>query len=272
MLDESCYLFAAPKFRSSSWKTAASIGGGQVRTIKLIIEYDGTGYAGWQVQPNGLAVQQVMEEGLARLVKHPVKLFSSGRTDAGVHARGMVAAFRTETAIPVQAFRDGLNAFLPPDIAVRHAAEASADFDPRRDAKGKHYRYTILRAPCRAPLARLFAWHLRKPLDLERMRQAAALFVGEHDFASFRTSGCAAKTTVRRIDAVEVGQEGEFIHVDVQGSGFLRNMVRIMVGTLVEVGSGRLAPERVRQCLEEPGCSAGPTAPPHGLCLVEVYY
>lgn len=243
-----------------------------MRTVKLIVEYDGTGYAGWQVQPNGLAVQQVMEEGLARLVKHPVRLFSSGRTDAGVHARGMVAAFRTETTIPVQAFRDGLNAFLPPDIAVRHAVDVPADFDPRRDARGKHYRYTILHAACRAPLARLYAWHLRKPLDLERMGQAASLFVGEHDFAAFRTAGCAAKTTVRRIDSVEVGRDGEYIRIDVQGSGFLRNMVRIMVGTLVEVGSGRLAPERIRQCLEEPGCSAGPTAPPHGLCLMEVYY
>jgi tRNA pseudouridine38-40 synthase len=184
----------------------------------------------------------------------------------------MVAVFRTETGIPVQAFRDGLNAFLPPDIAVRHAVEVPAEFDPRRDAKGKHYRYTILHAPCRAPLARLYAWHLRKPLDLERMRQAAAFFVGEHDFASFRTSGCAAKTTVRRIDAVEVCREGEYLHVDVHGSGFLRNMVRIMVGTLVEAGSGRIPPDRVRQCLEEPGCSAGPTAPPHGLCLMKVYY
>ncbi len=243
-----------------------------VRTIRLIVEYDGTNYAGWQVQPNGLAIQQVMEEALARLVKHPVRLFSSGRTDAGVHARGMVATFRTETAIPVRAFRDGLNAFLPPDIAVRDADEVMAVFDPRRDARGKHYRYTVLNSPCRMPLARLYAWHLRKPLDLDLMRQAAAFFVGEHDFAAFRTAGCAAKTTVRRVDAVEVSLVDEFVRIDVHGSGFLRNMVRIMVGTLVEVGYGHFPPERVRQCLAVPGCSAGPTAPPQGLCLMEVYY
>jgi tRNA pseudouridine38-40 synthase len=243
-----------------------------VRTIKLIVEYDGTNYAGWQVQPNGLAIQQLLEEGLARLVKHPVRLSSSGRTDAGVHARGMVAAFSTETAVPVRAFRDGLNALLPPDIAVLQAVEAALEFNPRRDAIGKQYRYTILAAQCRSPLARLYAWHLRKPLDLARMRQAAALFVGEHDFAAFRTTGCAAKTTVRRITALEIVREGAFIHVDVYGTGFLRNMVRIMVGTLVEVGAGRFEPDRVSRCLGERGCAAGPTAPAHGLCLMEVYY
>ncbi len=242
-----------------------------MRTIKLIVEYDGTNYAGWQVQPNGLAIQQVLEEGVARLVKHPVRLSSSGRTDAGVHARGMVAAFGTETAVPVKAFRDGLNALLPPDIAVRQAVEVAAEFNPRRDAIGKQYRYTILAAQCRSPLTRLYAWHLRKPLDLARMRQAAALFVGEHDFAAFRTAGCAAKTTVRRITALEIVQEGAFIRVDVYGTGFLRNMVRIMVGTLVAVGAGRFEPERISRCLEE-GCAAGPTAPAHGLCLMEVYY
>ena len=243
-----------------------------MRTIKLTIEYDVTNYAGWQFQPNGLAIQQVLEEGLERLVKHPVRLSSSGRTDAGVHARGMVAAFSTETAIPVQAFRDGLNALLPPDIAVRQAIEVAAEFNPRRDATGKHYRYTIFTARCRSPLARLYAWHLRQPLDLVRMRQAAALFVGEHDFAAFRTSGCAAKTTVRRIDALKIVLEGEFIHVDVYGTGFLRNMVRIMVGTLVGVGAGRFEPDRVSRCLDERDCAAGPTAPAHGLCLMEVYY
>ena len=243
----------------------------QVRTIKLIVEYDGTKYAGWQVQPNGLAIQQVLEESLALLLKHPVRLSSSGRTDAGVHARGMVAAFATETAVPVQAFCDGLNSLLPPDIAVRRADEVGTGFDPRRDAIGKHYRYSIQATRCRSPLARLYVWHLRRSLDLGRMRQAAALFAGEHDFAAFRTTGCAARTTVRRIDAVEIVPSGEFVHIDVRGSGFLRNMVRIMVGTLVEVGLGRLEPGHVTRCLE--GCAvAGPTAPANGLCLMEVYY
>lgn len=244
-----------------------------MRTIKLTIEYDGTGYAGWQVQPNALAVQQVMEEALASLLKEPVRLHSSGRTDAGVHARGMVAAFATEKALPLRAFVDGLNALLPPDIAVKEAEEASSGFNPRFDASGKHYRYTIHRGVRRSPLGRLYAWHNWSLLDLDAMREAARHMVGEHDFASFRTAGCAARTTIRRIDSLELTEEGEFLFLDVRGSGFLRNMVRIMVGTLVEVGRGKRAPQDVALLLQRPGVfSAGPTAPPQGLCLMEVYY
>ncbi|HEX9022266.1 MAG TPA: tRNA pseudouridine(38-40) synthase TruA [Geobacteraceae bacterium] len=244
-----------------------------MRTIKLTIEYDGTNYAGWQIQANGVAIQQVMEEALAKILGSPARLYSSGRTDAGVHARGMVAAFRTARDIPLSAFSDGLNAYLPHDIAVREAEEAPPDFDPRRDAKGKHYRYTILNTPRRSPMERLYAWHLRGRLDLDAMREAAAHMVGEKDFAAFRTTGCAARTTVRNVFSVDIAREGEFMRIDVKGSGFLRNMVRIMVGTLVEVGSGR------RQAAALPaffngknGATAGMTAPPHGLCLVEVYY
>lgn len=244
-----------------------------MRNIKLIIEYDGTNYAGWQVQPNGLAIQQVVEEALAKLIGAPVRLYSSGRTDAGVHARRMVATFRTETTIPLRAFSDGLNTLLPPDIAVREAEGVPAGFDPRRDAKGKHYRYTILNAPRRLPLVRLHAWHVREMLDLDAMRRAAAHLVGEHDFAAFRASGCAAKTTVRRIDALEIVREGDLIHIDVTGSGFLRNMVRIMVGTLVEVGMGKRLPDGFSSLFESLDRSAaGMTAPAHGLCLMEVFY
>lgn len=241
-------------------------------TIKLTIEYDGTNYAGWQFQPNGLAVQQVMESALEKLLGSRVNLYSSGRTDAGVHARGMIASFTTERSLPLTAYTDGMNCLLPPDIAVIAAEEAASDFNPRHDAKGKHYRYTIHTAPRRSPLARLFAWHLREQLDLELMRRGAALFVGEHDFAAFRTSGCAAKSTRRRIDSVEISTSGALLHIDVIGSGFMRNMVRIMAGTLVEVGKGKLPPEHVGRCLTEAGVKAGPTAPPHGLCLMEVFY
>jgi tRNA pseudouridine38-40 synthase len=245
----------------------------QLRTIKLTIEYDGTSYAGWQIQPNGIAVQQVVEEALYRLLKQPVRLFSSGRTDAGVHARGMVASFATDKAIPLQAFREGLNALLPHDIAVRLAEEANSGFNPRFDAQGKHYRYTIYNARIRSPLSRLYVWHLPVELDLERMRQAAFCLVGEHDFAAFRTAGCAAKTTVRRIFSVEVAKDGELILIDVKGSGFLKNMVRIIAGTLVAVGMGKLAPEYLAQLLSDPQAgSAGATAPARGLCLMEVYF
>lgn len=243
-----------------------------MRQIKLIVEYDGTVYAGWQIQPNGLAIQQVLEEVLARIVRAPVRLRSSGRTDAGVHALGMVACFFTEVSHPLSAFREGANSLLPPDIAVAAAADVSLEFDPRRDACGKHYRYTIHNAECRSPLARRTSWHLRTPLNLEAMQLAARAFVGEHDFAAFRTTGCAAQTTRRRIDAVTVTAADRFIIIDVHGSGFLRNMVRIMAGTLAEVGMGRLPVERVAQCLTDPSQQAGSTAPAQGLCLMDVVY
>jgi len=243
-----------------------------MHTIKLTIEYDGTAYVGWQTQPNGLAIQQVMEEALASLLGARVSLYSSGRTDAGVHAKGMAASFTTEKSLPLSAYTDGMNCLLPPDIAVVAAEEVAVDFNPRHHAKGKHYRYTLLTVLRRSPLSRLSAWYLRDKLDLERMRQGASLFVGEHDFAAFRTSGCAAKTTIRRIDSLEISASGNFVYIDVTGSGFMRNMVRIMVGTLVEIGKGRKQPEDVKKYLTEPGAKAGPTAPPHGLCLMEVYY
>ncbi len=244
-----------------------------MRTIKLVIEYDGTGYAGWQVQPNGLAVQEVIEKALAGLLKEPVRLFSSGRTDAGVHARGMVASFRTSSSIPVKAFCEGLNSFLPPDIAIREAGEVSEDFNPRRDAIAKHYRYTILNTPRRSPLNRNFTWRIGQELDLGAIRRAAELFVGEKDFAAFRASNCAAKTTVRRIDTLDIYRQGDIIVFDVIGSGFLKNMVRIMVGTLVEVGRGAMGIDAVRELfLHGDRRKAGVTAPPQGLCLIEVVY
>jgi tRNA pseudouridine38-40 synthase len=244
-----------------------------MRNIKLIIEYDGTNYVGWQVQPNGLAIQQVLEEALARMLGAPARLHSSGRTDAGVHARGMVAAFRTDRELPLSAFSDGLNTMLPPDVAVKDAAEAPPEFNPRYDALGKHYRYTIYNGQRRSPLARSYAWHLRGKLDMAAMREAAGYFVGEHDFASFRTTGCAARTTVRRIDSMAIVQSCDTIHIDVRGSGFLRNMVRIMVGTLVEVGLGKRSPNAIVAILAgDEGASAGATAPAYGLCLMEVVY
>ncbi len=244
-----------------------------MRNIKLLIEYDGTNYSGWQIQPNGLAIQQVLEEALAKLLGGPVRLHSSGRTDAGVHAKAMVACFRTDKQIPLTAFSDGLNALIPPDIAINDAVEVPLEFHPRFDAIGKHYRYTIYKAQRRSPLARLQAWHLRGNINLLLMRQAAAHFVGEHDFAAFRSSGCASATTVRRIDAVEIVGDGDFITIDVHGSGFLRNMVRVMVGTLVAVGEGKLAPGMVQQLFTVPDRNgAGITAPAHGLCLMEVFY
>jgi tRNA pseudouridine38-40 synthase len=244
-----------------------------MRNIKLTIEYDGTNYVGWQYQPNGVSVQQVMEEALATILKESVRINSSGRTDSGVHARGMVASFRTDKLIPLKAFSDGLNSILPPDIAVREAAEMSPDFHPRIDALGKHYRYTILNSSRRSPLKRFMSWQVRGKLDMEAMRKAASHFVGEKDFAAFRAAKCSANTTVRRIDSIEIYSKNDFIIFDVRGNGFLRNMVRIIVGTLVEVGRGTMSTDDMPALFE--GCGrekSGVTAPPQGLCLMEVFY
>lgn len=244
-----------------------------MRNIKLIIEYDGTAYCGWQVQPNGITVQEVMEEALCRMLGEPAKLRSSGRTDARVHARGMVACFNTEKGLPLRAFREGLNTLLPNDIAVRDACEVPLPFNPRADALAKHYRYTILLDNLRSPLARHTAWRLSGRLDLDAMRAACAFFVGEHDFAAFRASNCAAKTTVRKINSLEVVQDGPLVHIDVNGTGFLKNMVRIIAGTLHEVGQGKRTPQDVAKLLLEGDRQlSGMTAPPHGLCLMQVFY
>lgn len=244
-----------------------------IRTIKLTIEYDGTAYAGWQIQPNGLAVQQVMEGALRELLGEEVRLRSSGRTDAGVHAMGMVAAFRTTRTVPLKAFVDGTNRFLPEDIAVLDAVEVPSRFRPIGDALAKQYRYTIYNAPVRSPLRRLSSWHLREPLDLAAMREAAAHLAGRHDFAAFRASNCSARTTVRRIDSVEIRQEGQNVIIDVTGEGFLKNMVRVMAGTLADVGRGRFVPEHVSSLLLNPDRKkAGVTAPACGLCLIRVVY
>jgi len=243
-------------------------------SIRLIIEYDGTNYCGWQLQPNGVTIQEVLEGGLRKLLGDPVRLRSSGRTDAGVHARGMVAVFSTERTLPLAAYSHGLNNLIPPDIAIRSAEEVPPEFNPRADAVGKLYRYTILNAPTRSPLNRLTSWLIKERLDLAAMREAAHSFIGEHDFRAFQAANCAAKSTIRTITGLEItaDQEG-FITFDICGTGFLRNMVRIMVGTLVAVGRGKLEPGIVGRLLAEGDRTmAGATAPPQGLCLMEVYY
>lgn len=244
-----------------------------MRTIRLTIEYDGTAYSGWQRQPNGLAVQQVVEEALCQLLGQMPDLRSSGRTDAGVHASEMAAAFKTSADLPLKAFVEGTNRFLPPDIAIRTAIEVPAGFKPISDALAKHYRYTLLATPIRSPLRRFQAWHIREKLDVEAMQKAAVHFVGHHNFAAFRASNCAAKTTVRRIDSVQITCEDDTIIIDVVGGGFLKNMVRVMTGTLVDIGRGRFEPEYIQWLLQSGDRKqAGVTAPACGLCLMKVYY
>ena len=185
-------------------------------TIKLIIEYDGTNYSGWQIQPNGVTIQEVLEEGILRLLGEPTRLRSSGRTDAGVHARAMVAIFTTSKSLPLTAYSHGLTNLIPADIAVRSAEEVPSTFNPRADALGKLYRYTILNAPIRSPLNRHTSWLIKEQLNLAAMREAARLFLGEHDFHAFQAANCAAKSTVRTITAMEItaGAVG-FIFVEI---------------------------------------------------------
>jgi len=244
-----------------------------MNTIRLTIAYDGTGYNGWQRQTNGVSVQQLIEEALGTILGEKVVLHSSGRTDAGVHARGMVAHFRTERNLPLAAYREGVNRLLPRDIAVLEAAEADPDFHARFKARGKWYRYALYQGAVRLPHLDRIAWQLRSPLDWEGMTEAARSFVGEHDFAAFRSSGCEAQGTVREIYSVELVKAGDLLYIDIRGSGFLRNMVRVMVGTLVEIGLGKRGSDDVaRLLLEGDRRQAGCTAPAHGLCLMEVWY
>ena len=244
-----------------------------MRIVKLTIEYDGTAYVGWQVQPNGPSIQTALESALQQVVGHPVSVVSSGRTDAGVHARGMVAHFEAPGSLPLSAFREGVNRHLPTDIAVVDAAEAPEGFHARFSAKAKRYRYSILTADIRSPLRCRYSWHLRRELNVEVMRQAALALVGEHDFAAFRSSGCDAQTTVREIYGISIRRHGRTIHVDIVGSGFLRNMVRVIVGTLIEIGMAKRPITSIGALLQS-GCRdhSGITAPPQGLCLLQVWY
>ena len=244
-----------------------------MRFIRLVVEYDGTGLHGWQRQLNGATVQQHLEEALAQIVQHEVSVTGASRTDAGVHARGQVVAFATERQIPLHGFRRGLNSLLPEQNAVREATEGDETFHPRHSATGKHYRYTLLVRPDRSPLWRDRAWHLSDALDLDAMRAGASHLVGEHDFAAFRAAGCTAKTTVRRIESIVISRDADLVRIDLHGNAFLRQMVRIIVGTLVEVGVGKRPPTQVAEIMASlDRTQAGITAPAHGLELVEVRY
>lgn len=241
--------------------------------IALTLEFDGTGYVGWQTQANGLSLQQLLEEALARVIGAPVRVHGSGRTDAGVHARGLVAHFDVPRELPLTAFREGVNRFLPAQVVVRSAVRVADDFHARFSARGKWYRYAVQPGPVRLPLLARTSWHCHYPLDVSAMQAAARDFVGRHDFARFRTSGCDARSTERELFACTVEEAGELLLIDVRGSGFLRNMVRIIAGTLVEVGRGRRPAADIPRLLAgDSHLPSGLTAPAHGLCLMEVWY
>jgi tRNA pseudouridine38-40 synthase len=246
-----------------------------VRTFKLTLEYDGADFEGWQVQPGGRrTVQGALEQAIARVTLERVRCTGSGRTDSGVHAEGQVASVRLATAMTPEALRRALNGVLPADVAVRALEPAPDGFDARRHAAGKLYRYDLWNGPDRAPLRRRRALCLARPLDLTAVRSAAADLVGSHDFASFQASGSDVRTTVRTLRRLELtGEEVGALSLWFEGSGFLRHMVRNLVGTLLEVGSGRRDPEGMSALLAARDRGrAGRTAPAHALTLVSVSY
>lgn len=246
-----------------------------MRNIMMTIEYDGTNYHGFQKQAgSGLAtIQETLEEMLQRLTGEEITVTGSGRTDAGVHALGQVINFYTGASIPTERFPYAVNTLLPPDIVAREAQEVSADFHAQFQAKSKVYRYTIYNARIPAALHRMYHLHVPGRLDVNAMQAAAKTLVGEHDFAAFRAVGSSAKTTVRHVTNLLVEEKEPFIYITAEANGFLYNMVRIITGTLIYVGKGKLTPEEVSTALTlGDRTKTGPTVPPHGLCLLEVKY
>jgi tRNA pseudouridine38-40 synthase len=245
-----------------------------MRTIKLTLAYDGTDYAGWQRQENALAIQQVVEDAFAHLTGGQSPTVSgAGRTDAGVHALGQVASVNVEFAHAASAVLRALNVRLPEAIRVIGAVDAPVGFHARFHATGKVYRYRIQRAPVASPFDRHFAWHVPWPLDVDAMRAAAAHLVGRHDFASFQTTGSAVTSTVRTLERLELLEQGSELTIVAEGDGFLKHMVRVITGTLVEVGSGHRDAASIPAVLSARHReAAGKTASPHGLTLVAVRY
>ncbi len=254
---------------------------GEVRNIKLTVEYDGTLYFGWQAQGDRPSVQGEIARAAARVVDHPVVIHGSGRTDRGVHALGQTASFKTPKAVPAAKLLLGINTYLPGDIRVREVEEVPPDFHARYSARGKRYRYTILRSPVERVMARRFCILIQAPLDLEAMRRAAGALAGVHDFRAFEGNakrsppapGEPPRSTVRTVTAVAVAEAGPFVTIDAFGKGFLYGMVRAIAGTLIEIGAGKRPAQDMEEVLRSRDRRrAGFTAAARGLCLLAVYY
>jgi len=244
-----------------------------VQNLKLTLEYDGTAYHGWQVQPGLPTIQGALEETVKRISGEEVRVIGAGRTDAGVHALGQVANFRTSKDLALDTWRRALNGLLPPDIVVHRVEHAPDEFDARRFATHKTYRYSIWNAPFPSALERHCVLHIPDPLDVASMAEGATSFVGEHDFSAFRAAGDSPPHPVRRVVEARFEQEANRLHFIITGNGFLKHMIRIIVGTLLDVGRGKLNPEDLERILQSKDRQrAGRTAPPHGLCLMEVMY
>jgi tRNA pseudouridine38-40 synthase len=244
-----------------------------MRRIKLTISYDGTNYCGWQIQPNGVTIEEVLNNAISKLTGENILVIGASRTDSGVHAMGNVAVFDTETTIPAEKIAVALNQRLPEDIVITKSEEVALDFHPRYCDCSKTYEYHIINTRTPIPTKRLTNYFVSYNLNLEHMRQAASYLVGEHDFVSFCNVRTDVENTVRTIYALDIENVGNEITIRITGNGFLYNMVRIIVGTLIRVGRGFYEPEKVKEILEaKDRKAAGVTAPAHGLMLVEIKY
>lgn len=244
-----------------------------MRRVKLTIAYDGTNYCGWQIQPNGITIEEIVNKALSKLTGEKIVVIGASRTDSGVHAMGNVAVFDTETTIPPERVTMAVNRILPEDIVVVKSEEVPLDFHPRYCDCEKTYEYHIVNTRIPIPTKRLTNYFVSYELDLDKMREGASYLIGEHDFASFCNIKTDVESTVRTVKELEILENGEEITIRISGNGFLYNMVRIIVGTLIRVGRGFYEPVQVKEILEAKNRkAAGVTAPPHGLMLMEIRY
>lgn len=244
-----------------------------MKNIMLTIQYDGTGYHGWQIQENAITIQEILQEAIYKLIGSYPKLSGCGRTDTGVHAKGYVCSFKAETSIPPEKFPYALNRLLPADIVCIDAKIMPDDFDAHRSVTGKTYTYLISNSKYPDVFYNNKAWHYRYDLDIDKMKKASEYLIGTHDFIGFAAAGFTVKTTIRTIHSINITKENNIIKIDVTGNGFLYNMVRIIAGTLVFCGNGKINPCKMGEILESKDRKrAGITAPACGLYLTEVYY
>lgn len=244
-----------------------------MKRVKLVVAYDGTNYCGWQAQPNGITVEGVLNQALSELLKEEIHVIGASRTDSGVHSLGNVAVFDTDSRIPAEKISYALNQRLPADVVVQDSTEVAGDWHPRHCNSRKTYEYRILNRTFPLPTRRIDTYFVHYLLDMKQMRDAAKLLEGTHDFKSFCSVNTSVEDTVRTIYSCEVFQEGEIITIRVTGSGFLYNMVRIIAGTLIQAGLGRMDPKQITDILAaENREAAGPTAPAHGLTMIGIEY
>jgi tRNA pseudouridine38-40 synthase len=248
-----------------------------LKNYKIVLEYDGTPYCGWQVQAKGQSIQGVIQEALKKLTKEKVSVTASGRTDAGVHALGQVAHFKSHTTRPIARFQYALNAMIAPTISVKSMEEVPLEFHAQLDAKNKLYSYLILNHTVPSVFMDRFSWQVPKPLNWDAIHAALEILVGEHDFKSFQSVGTDLKSTVRKIDWVKIEEcfkdHPHLYAIQIQANGFLKQMVRNIIGTMVQVGQGRVAPKDIKKILEaKDRRKAGPAAPARGLFLISVQY